>query len=157
MFLRSILGLAFIVLLTGCATTQKPTAVNQLEIRVAQMETQLEEQDQDVTELKYAVESLTTNVEQMGTSARTVQRSSVSVSETSTGSSSGSQQILRVAVTPEEVQEALKSAGYYDGAIDGKLGSGSQRAIKAFQKDHGLESDGIIGQKTWAELKNYIK
>ncbi|HQP10627.1 MAG TPA: peptidoglycan-binding domain-containing protein, partial [Candidatus Omnitrophota bacterium] len=76
----------------------------------------------------------------------------------SSGSSvSGTQEILRVPVSAEEVQQALKGAGYYDGAIDGKLGSGSQRAIKAFQKDHGLESDGIVGQKTWAELKNYVK
>jgi peptidoglycan hydrolase-like protein with peptidoglycan-binding domain len=157
MFLRGIVVLMFAVLLTGCATTQKPTAMNQLEIRVAQIETQLDEQDQDVTELKYAVETLTSNVEQMSSSPRSVQRSSTSLSESLSGASTGTQQILRVAATPQEVQEALKSAGYYDGAIDGKLGSGSQRAIKAFQKDHGLESDGIIGQKTWTELKNYIK
>ena len=63
---------------------------------------------------------------------------------------------LRVPVTPQEVQEALKTAGYYTGEIDGKLGPGSQRAIKDFQRDHDLESDGIVGKKTWAELKGYL-
>jgi len=51
---------------------------------------------------------------------------------------------------------ALKNSGYYEGKIDGNLGSGSQQAIKIFQKDHDLESDGIIGKKTWGELKNYL-
>jgi murein L,D-transpeptidase YcbB/YkuD len=156
MFLRCLMGLMFVVLLTGCATTQKPTAASQLEVRVAEIEDQMDAQDQDVTELKYAVDTLETTVEQMG-SGRSVQKSSSDASGLSASSALGSQQILRVPVAAEEVQQALKDAGYYEGAIDGKLGSGSQRAIKAFQKDHGLESDGIVGQKTWTELKSYIK
>jgi len=147
-----------IVFLTGCATTQKPAAVNQLQIRVAQIETQLDAQDRDVKELKYAVETLVTSVDRLVAPSKSAQKSSKGVSESSPElSESGSQQILRVPVAPQEVQKALKSSGYYDGAIDGNLGSGSQRAIKAFQKDHDLTSDGIVGRNTWAALKSYLE
>lgn len=158
MFLRLIVGIMAVGFLTGCATTKSPTTVNQLQIRVAQLESQLDENDQDVEELKYAVETLVTSVDRLSSSVTSVKTSSKSAQTTSAKTSgSKAQQILRVPVTPQEVQTALKSAGYYDGAIDGKLGSGSQRAIKAFQKDHDLEGDGIVGKKTWAELKNYVE
>ena len=161
MFVRYTFGLLLVVLLTGCATAQKPTTVNQLQIRVGQIESQLDEQSDDVNELKDAVETLVTSVDRLvssRSSVTSVQRASTKMEESTTkSSSSGSQKILRVPVTAQEVQEALKIAGYYDGAIDGKLGSGSKRAIMAFQKDHDLKSDGIIGQKTWTELKNYLQ
>jgi len=37
-------------------------------------------------------------------------------------------------------------------AIDGIFGPGTQSAVRAFQKRHGLVVDGIVGPKTWAEL-----
>ena len=36
--------------------------------------------------------------------------------------------------------------------IDGIFGPGTQSAVRAFQKRHGLVVDGIVGPKTWAEL-----
>jgi murein L,D-transpeptidase YcbB/YkuD len=160
MFLRLIIGITLVGLVSGCSTTQKPTSVNQLQIRMAQVENRLDEREQDITEIKYAVEELVTSVEKLSSSPEPVSRSSskpVSVSSTKVSASSGSTQILRVPVTPKEVQTALKDAGYYEGAIDGKLGSGSQKAIKAFQKDHDLQSDGIVGKKTWTALKSYLE
>ena len=35
---------------------------------------------------------------------------------------------------------------------DGKFGAKTQEAVKAFQRDAGLESDGVVGQRTWAAL-----
>jgi hypothetical protein len=55
-----------------------------------------------------------------------------------------------------EIQTALKNAGYYDGAIDGKIGPRSQRAIEEFQKANALEVDGKVGPKTWAVLSQYL-
>ncbi len=52
----------------------------------------------------------------------------------------------------KEIQQRLKDLGYYNGAIDGVLGSGSVAAIKAFQRDNGLKADGIVGAKTAAKL-----
>lgn len=42
----------------------------------------------------------------------------------------------------EELQHHLKALGYYNGEIDGKIGSGSRAAIEAFQKRNGLTADG---------------
>jgi len=35
---------------------------------------------------------------------------------------------------------------------DGIFGAGTENAVKAFQRHHGLTVDGIAGQKTWAKL-----
>ncbi len=51
-----------------------------------------------------------------------------------------------------KVQTRLKELGYYTGKLDGKFGSGSVSALKAFQKANGLEQDGICGIKTRAVL-----
>lgn len=37
--------------------------------------------------------------------------------------------------------------------VDGVFGSGTQTAVRAFQKRNGLDSDGVIGPKTWAVLQ----
>lgn len=52
-----------------------------------------------------------------------------------------------------ELQAALKRAGYYQGEIDGRVGSGTIAAIRQFQKENGLESDGIVGRQTWSKLQ----
>jgi peptidoglycan hydrolase-like protein with peptidoglycan-binding domain len=58
--------------------------------------------------------------------------------------------------TDKEIQAALKNAGYYTGAIDGKIGPKSKKAIEDFQKANGLKVDGKVGPKTWAALSSYL-
>lgn len=53
------------------------------------------------------------------------------------------------------IQEALKNAGYYNGPIDGKIGPGTRKAIRAFQSDNGLTADGVVGRGTWKRLQSY--
>ena len=55
----------------------------------------------------------------------------------------------------KEIQQALKHAGFYQGAIDGKLGPQTREAIREFQRVHGLKDDGIVGKQTWAKLGSY--
>ena len=42
--------------------------------------------------------------------------------------------------TVSRVQRALKSRGYYSGAIDGDAGSGTRAGIRGFREDNGLGS-----------------
>lgn len=58
---------------------------------------------------------------------------------------------------PAEVQQALKNAGLYDGAVDGQLGLKSREGIQRFQMRRGLLPDGIAGPKTWELLKRYLE
>ena len=52
------------------------------------------------------------------------------------------------------LQEALAAAGYAlpKYGADGDFGAETLAAVKAFQKDCGLEADGVVGPKTWAAL-----
>lgn len=43
----------------------------------------------------------------------------------------------------QEVQQALRDRGMYKGAVDGIAGAGTIAALEAFQKDHGLPTDGL--------------
>jgi peptidoglycan hydrolase-like protein with peptidoglycan-binding domain len=58
--------------------------------------------------------------------------------------------------TPENIQQALKNAGLYDGSIDGKIGPKTKRAIEEFQRQNDLQVDGKVGQKTWEKLKVFL-
>ena len=58
--------------------------------------------------------------------------------------------------TVEQIQTALKNAGYYTGLIDGKKGPLTQKAIEDFQKANNLEADGKVGPKTWAALSQSL-
>ncbi|OGW99977.1 MAG: hypothetical protein A2Y00_02040 [Omnitrophica WOR_2 bacterium GWF2_43_52] len=57
----------------------------------------------------------------------------------------------------KEIQHALKNAGLYDGAIDGKIGPQSKKAIEEFQAKNGLKADGKVGPMTWEKLKAYLE
>lgn len=48
----------------------------------------------------------------------------------------------------KKLQQALKLLNYYTGEIDGKYGSGTEEAVKKFQKSKGLSQDGIAGKVT---------
>ena len=51
-----------------------------------------------------------------------------------------------------QIQTILANKGYYTKKIDGKFGSGTLAAVKAFQTANGLKADGIVGTETWAAL-----
>ncbi len=48
----------------------------------------------------------------------------------------------------KKVQEALAARGYAPGPIDGRDGPKTQKAIRLFQKDSGLDPDGQVGSLT---------
>ncbi|NTU73543.1 peptidoglycan-binding protein [Candidatus Roizmanbacteria bacterium] len=50
------------------------------------------------------------------------------------------------------IQDALKSAGYFNGNIDGIFENETDEAVKRFQSQSGLPADGMVGAVTWARL-----
>lgn len=50
------------------------------------------------------------------------------------------------------MQQRLQELGFYTGAIDGDYGSGTKNAVKAFQRQHNLDDDGVAGNKTLSVL-----
>lgn len=51
-----------------------------------------------------------------------------------------------------QIQTKLKDWGYYSGTVDGVFGSGTETAVKVFQKKNGLSPDGKVGPATLAAL-----
>lgn len=55
-----------------------------------------------------------------------------------------------------KLQTKLYQLGYNLGkyGIDGDFGSATETAVESFQRDNGLNADGVVGAKTWAALEN---
>jgi murein L,D-transpeptidase YcbB/YkuD len=154
--------LAFVF--SGCATTQMKSQNEQMESRVTDLEKNLQAKDAEIVDLQYQVKDLSSKIDavkpaesdQVAPDAQNSTDQAEAVSDHSEAGPIGSN-IIRVKVSPEKIQRALKSAGVYTGPVDGKIGPGTKEAIVEFQKSHGLKADGVLGKKTWDALKTYLK
>lgn len=54
--------------------------------------------------------------------------------------------------TVSEIQTRLRAWGYYSDAVDGVYGSGTEKAVRHFQRSNGLSVDGQCGAQTLAAL-----
>ncbi len=52
----------------------------------------------------------------------------------------------------KDVQAMLSLMGYYSGAVDGTYGEATVAAVKQFQADAGINTDGVVGPATWQRL-----
>src|SRR5699024_9091495 len=52
----------------------------------------------------------------------------------------------------KQIQRRLKKLGFYNGAVDGIYGPGTEGAVKEFQKEENLQVDGIVGSNPWEAL-----
>ena len=149
--LKSLFVLLFLVSLAGCATTKKDMSAGEPSTRISQLEEQLQQKDEEINDLKDELQ----NAKQEGGK----RKDSFSGRRTSDAADPSSKKdgILRVDAAADQVQLALKNAGYYTGPVDGKLGEKTKKAAAEFQKAHNLNADGVIGKKTWMILKTYLK
>ena len=88
--------------------------------------------------------------------------SSSSSSSTSSSSSSSSSSVLKYGVQNSEavktLQTNLKTLGYYkNGSVTGNFGNLTKEAVAQFQRDNGLDADGIAGTKTLAKIQEKLK
>ena len=150
-------GLAMV--LTGCVTTQNKSNVDQLQIRVVDLEKKVEERDSEIVDLKYQIKDLSSNTQRQPSISvedeAPVRKSSSSSS--SADQAASSDKIIKVSASISDVQKALKNAGFYKGSIDGKIGQQTKKSIESFQRQHNLTADGVIGRRTWEELKVYLQ
>lgn len=133
--LFAVLGL---VILTGCSSASKKD-VRALQAQIGAVTEELVRLDQSLEEVRGSVSA----------------RGGAGVS-----SGGAIQGIYRTPSGFElpalQIQQALQSAGYYNGNLDGKIGPDTRSAIEAFQRDQGLTADGVVGRATWAKLKTYL-
>ena len=163
MYLRLLSIIILAIAFSGCASSQLKTQNEQLSSRVTELEKNQQAKDAEIVDLQYQVKDLSSKVEgakpvegDQASADAQVPSSSADQAE-SVPAMTDSTQIIRVKVSAEKIQRALKAAGVYTGRVDGKIGSGTKEAIIEFQKSHGLKSDGVLGKKTWEELKTYLK
>ena len=137
-FTGIVLVLSALTFLSGCASTgSKETG--SLKNRISALE---ERQD--------ALEARTRAVSTDITYVSAIERPAP-VTTTSTARKSAPE------MTKRELQTALKNAGYYDGAIDGKIGPKTRKAITDFQAANRLKVDGVVGPETRAALSRHLK
>jgi hypothetical protein len=55
-----------------------------------------------------------------------------------------------------QLQQALTSAGYDPGPVDGTYGQKTEAAVTAFQQDNGLTADGVVGPDTASALNSAL-
>lgn len=53
----------------------------------------------------------------------------------------------------EELQRTLNADPRYPTKVDGIFGADTATSVRAFQADHGLKADGVVGPATWAALR----
>lgn len=54
------------------------------------------------------------------------------------------------------LQNTLNDRGYGPLKIDGNFGSSTTKVVKIFQKDMGLDVDGVVGENTWEALDKLL-
>lgn len=164
MSVKMILPVVIALGLAGCATARESADLKKLQYRVVDLEKKVEDKDREIIDLQYEVKDLASqlNSDTPSTSYATrdlMEPTPTAASRTTVTAdySAKNEEIVRVDVPADQVQLALKNAGYYKGAIDSKIGPGTQKAIQDFQRGHNLKADGIVGKGTWTELQRYLK
>ena len=146
---RGLMLVAAAVLMSGCAGGPGRKEVSRLQSQFGLLEeriTQLERGGMSAPAAMLSPEPAAAN--EPASQAAAQPRADASGAKTESAKSS-------LKPSTREIQQALKNAGFYQGALDGKRGSMTREAIGEFQRVHGLTDDGVVGKQTWAKLNAY--
>lgn len=111
----------------GCATLEYQNKINSLEGRLGELQTE-----------------------------NTVLKDKVTALEGALTDATKKQKVVLKAPTAKDIQTALKNAGFYQGDVDGRIGSKTKEAVMKFQEANGLNPDGAVGSRTWEKLSEYL-
>lgn len=140
MLSRVLLVILFSISLVGCATTGSGTATSprsaSLQEKINDLEKQIQEKESQIRDLETQLTKIQATKEK-----EMLSKEEIDISK----------------ATPEQIQTALKSAGFYSGELDGKIGPKTRDAIKEFQKANELKVDGKVGRQTWSKLQKYLE
>lgn len=135
-------GLSFFA--AGCATK------GYVSKQIYPLQSQMAAMTDELVRIDQAVQDTRGAVQQQGSGAGYVSAPSGAASSRIYRTPSGFE------LPSVNIQQALKNAGYYHGNIDGKIGPATETAVRSFQRDNGLQTDGIVGRNTWEKLKVYL-
>ena len=140
--------LGTMALTTGCASKKRHERdITNLQNQIGSLQGEVARLDQAVKETETAVKSAqgTGSSQGVGSGSALGQFTQGAIYRTPTG----------FELPAMAIQQALKKAGYYQGSLDGKIGSKTKQALRSFQKDNGLEPDGVCGRQTWTKLESF--
>ncbi len=55
----------------------------------------------------------------------------------------------------KEVQQWLYDYGYYNGSVDGNFGNDTDKAVRIFQEEAGIQIDGVVGDETKKAMEKW--
>jgi len=146
--------------LSGCAGVEDMQAT---QLRIISLESQFQRQDAAVKSLSEKEQSLELKVqENQEKTEAALKETRARLEETHSKANSQSKRsreektVIKVP-NAGQIQTALKSAKFYNGDIDGKIGPRTKDAIKEFQRANQLNADGVVGSETWAILGKYLE
>ncbi len=132
------------MMMSGCAAQRQASSLNRVQADLQML-------DQRVSQLERG------SVAQASSAAWPTEPSASTTASDIARGSTAPAIALASTVKPatKVVQQALKNAGVYQGAMDGKLGPQTRAAIRDFQRANGLSVDGKVGKQTWSKLSAY--
>ncbi len=57
----------------------------------------------------------------------------------------------------KSLQQNLQTLGLFSGTVDGVFGPKTETAVKAFQKNMGLQADGVVGKETQDNFEGLMR
>lgn len=145
---RLIYLLLAVLFLTGCASTGKrpgDTHVQYLQEEVSRLKEDIRQKDEKISYLEGRINKIQS------------QKISPAKEEKIAPAKPKDPASDSVNMTPKEIQTALKKAGFYKGAVNGRIEQETKKAISDFQKANGLKADSIAGRQTCSKLRKYLK